>query len=70
MGNSKNKSAICHIAPIGSMLRNGAYWKLAPGEPSFYWLPPESRVKQIKLLKGFAGLKADVKIYDYARTSG
>jgi hypothetical protein len=33
----------------------GAYWELAPGEPSFYWLPPESRVKQIKLLKGFAG---------------
>jgi hypothetical protein len=35
-----------------------------PGRSAFYWLPPESRVKQIKLLKVFDGLRADVKIYD------
>lgn len=33
----------------------GSYWELSPGEPAFYWLPPESRVKQIKLMKKLAG---------------
>jgi hypothetical protein len=33
----------------------GSYWELSPGEPAFYWLPPESRIKQIKLMKKLAG---------------
>jgi hypothetical protein len=33
----------------------GPYWELSPGEPAFYWLPHESRVKQIQLMKKLAG---------------
>lgn len=29
----------------------GNYWEIAPGEPAFYWLPPEARFRQIELLQ-------------------
>jgi hypothetical protein len=29
----------------------GNYWEIAPGEPAFYWLPPEARFRQIELLR-------------------
>ena len=29
----------------------GSYWELAPGHPSFYWLPGDYRVEQARLLK-------------------
>jgi uroporphyrinogen decarboxylase len=29
----------------------GPYWEIAPGEPAFYWLPPEARFRQIELLQ-------------------
>jgi uroporphyrinogen decarboxylase len=28
----------------------GNYWEIAPGEPSYYWLPEDAQYKQIKLL--------------------
>jgi uroporphyrinogen decarboxylase len=28
----------------------GNYWEIAPGEPAYYWLPPEARWRQIELL--------------------
>ena len=33
----------------------GNYWEIAPGEPAFYWLPPEARFRQIELLKQAGG---------------
>lgn len=33
----------------------GSYWEIAPGEPAFYWLPPEARFRQIELLRRRAG---------------
>lgn len=29
------------------------YWEIAPGKPSYYWLPDEARLKQNKLLKKY-----------------
>jgi len=29
----------------------GGYWEIAPGEPAYYWLPDEARIKQVKILK-------------------
>ena len=29
------------------------YWEIAPGKPSYYWLPNEARLKQNKLLKKY-----------------
>jgi len=33
----------------------GNYWEIAPGEPAFYWLPPEARYCQIELLREACG---------------
>jgi hypothetical protein len=33
----------------------GPYWEIAPGEPAFYWLPPQARFCQIELLNSLAG---------------
>lgn len=32
----------------------GNYWEVAPGEPSYYWLPDEARLKQMKILADWA----------------
>ncbi len=28
----------------------GGYWEIAPGEPAYFWLPEEARLKQIRIL--------------------
>lgn len=33
----------------------GGYWEQAPGEPAYYWLPPEARWQQIPLLREALG---------------
>ena len=33
----------------------GGYWEIAPGQPAYYWLPGEARVRQVKILRQLAG---------------
>jgi uroporphyrinogen decarboxylase len=33
----------------------GSYWEIAPGEPAYYWLPPEARFAQIGLIRKAVG---------------
>jgi uroporphyrinogen decarboxylase len=44
----------------------GNYWEVAHGVPSYYWLPDEARIRQIKIL---AGLVADESLL-VAHTGG
>lgn len=32
----------------------GNYWEVAPGVPSYYWLPEDARIRQTKILAGMA----------------
>lgn len=32
----------------------GSYWEIAPGVPSYYWLPPAARIRQIEILRQMA----------------
>ena len=47
-------SAACEL-DYAALTVPGNYWEIAPGEPAFYWLPPEARVRQIELLQRIGG---------------
>lgn len=40
---------------FASLTVPGGYWEQAPGEPAYYWLPPEARWQQIPLIRQAVG---------------
>ena len=40
------------------------YWEVSPGQPAFYWLPPEYRFRQMKLLR--EALPGDILVFSVA----
>lgn len=43
--------SVCEAMGFAGLTVPGHYWEIAPGEPAYYWLPPEARVRQIEILR-------------------
>jgi len=53
--NAENLLSAAQELDYAALTVPGNYWEIAPGEPAFYWLPPEARFRQIELLQRAGG---------------
>lgn len=45
---------VCEEMHYAALCPPGGYWEIAPGVPSYYWLPPEARLRQIEIIRDLA----------------
>jgi uroporphyrinogen decarboxylase len=45
---------VCEEMHFAALSPPGGYWEIAPGVPSYYWLPPEARLREIEILRRLA----------------
>lgn len=48
--NAEAMCAVAHEMGFAAVTVPGDYWEVAPGAPSYYWLPAEARIRQAELL--------------------
>lgn len=42
---------VCEELHFAALTPPGGYWEIAPGAPSYYWLPAGARIKQFELIR-------------------
>jgi len=42
---------VCEEMHYAALCPPGGYWEIAPGVPSYYWLPLEARLRQIEIIR-------------------
>ncbi len=52
--NAETMTAVASDMNFSAITVPGNYWEIAPGVPSYYWLPDEARLRQIKILADLA----------------
>ncbi len=45
---------VCEEMHFAALSPPGGYWEIAPGVPSYYWLPAEARLREIEIIRSSA----------------
>ena len=53
--NAEIMAAVAEELHFAAITVPGNYWEVGPGVPTYYWLPPEARLRQAELLARVAG---------------
>jgi uroporphyrinogen decarboxylase len=53
--NAEILASVAEEMQFAALTVPGHRWEIAPGKAAYYWLPPEARIKQIRLLRKAAG---------------